>query len=147
LIGDDVVDEQAILRALRAVGLAHFVDRLGAPVSQDLLSAGEKQMVGLARSLLPRKGVYPRVVLADEATSNVDLETDAHAHQVLLGLKATLVMICHRLHNLAAFDAAVVLDQGVVAEIGSPRKLLGQADSRLAALVRRAGLESTVSKQ
>jgi ATP-binding cassette subfamily C (CFTR/MRP) protein 1/ATP-binding cassette subfamily C (CFTR/MRP) protein 10 len=144
LIGDDVADEQALVRALGAVGLAHFASRLDSPVGQELLSAGEKQMVGLARSLLPRHGIYPRVILADEATSNVDLETDAKAHQVLFGLKATLVMICHRLHNLAGFDDVVVLDRGVVAEVGPPAKLLADSESRLAALVHRAGLQCTV---
>jgi ABC-type multidrug transport system fused ATPase/permease subunit len=77
----------------------------------------------------------PRLLLCDEATANIDLVTDERVHAVLMGLDATVLMICHRMHAIEDFDHVVFMDKGQVAEAGAPRELLRRPDGRLAALV------------
>ena len=60
-------------------------------------SAGERQLLALARALLPEP---PRLLIADECSSNVDEVSDSNVHDVLLGLDATVLAICHRLRHV-----------------------------------------------
>ena len=63
-------------------------------------------------------------------------------HDVLLGLNATVIMICHRLQHIKRFDIVIVLGPGgTLLEMGPPDKLLLDAQSALNDLLRRAGLQ------
>ena len=89
------------------------------------LSAGERQLLCLARALLQRA----RILLVDEGMSSVDAETDIVAHDALLGMKGcTVLSICHNLGSLERFDFVVVMDHGKVAEYGKPMDLLQSKD-------------------
>ena len=131
--------DEAVWAALDRVGVAAAVRRLPGGLDHvcaergDDFSAGERQLLALARALLP---FPPPLLLCDEATANVDEATDAKVHEVLLrGLDATVLVVCHRLAHVAAFDLAVVLDDGRVVEEGRPADLLRDPASRLAGLV------------
>ena len=98
------------------------------------LSAGERQLVCLARVLLVR----PRILLLDEATSSLDRRTDEAVQAAVRALSGvTILSIAHRLETLMEYDKVVVLDQGRVAEMGPPRELASRADGLFAALLRR----------
>ena len=56
------------------------------------------------------------MLLCDEPTSSVDLESDQKVHDMLLALPCTVVVLAHRLHRIRSFDQVVVLDGGRVAE-------------------------------
>ena len=100
-------------------------------------SAGERQLLSLARALLPAP---PGLLLADECSANVDERSDAAVPDVLLeGLDATVLVISHRLQHVHRFDRVVVLDAGRVVEAGEPRALLRDPASRLSGLVRASG--------
>ena len=89
------------------------------------LSAGERQLLCLARALLQRA----RILLVDEGMSSVDAETDIVANDALLGMKGcTVLSICHNLGSLERFDFVVVMDHGKVAEYGKPMDLLQSMD-------------------
>jgi len=86
------------------------------------LSGGEKQRVGIARTLLKN----PPILLLDEATSALDTETEAEIQSELkaMGEGRTVLTIAHRLSTIAHADQIVVLESGVIAEEGTHDELL-----------------------
>ena len=95
------------------------------------LSGGEKQRVGIARTLLKN----PQILLLDEATSALDTETEAEIQGELeaMGQGRTVLTIAHRLSTIAHADRIVVLEDGVIVEEGTHDALLEQ-NGRYAAL-------------
>ncbi|MGR3614670.1 MAG: ABCB family ABC transporter ATP-binding protein/permease [Paracoccaceae bacterium] len=89
------------------------------------LSGGEKQRVGIARTLLKD----PPILLLDEATSALDTDTEQEIKDALAraGEGRTVLTIAHRLSTIAEADQIVVLDNGKIAEIGTHDALLEQA--------------------
>ena len=86
------------------------------------LSGGEKQRVGIARTLLKN----PPILLLDEATSALDTETETDIQDSLqeMGQGRTVLTIAHRLSTIADADLIVVLENGVIAEQGTHDDLL-----------------------
>jgi len=86
------------------------------------LSGGEKQRVGIARTLLKN----PPILLLDEATSALDTETESSIQDSLseMGQGRTVITIAHRLSTVAEADEIIVLEGGVVSERGTHEELL-----------------------
>lgn len=113
--------------ALQAVGIDDLVERLGgldAVVHERgaSLSAGERQLLALARALVAR----PRVLILDEATSNLDLVSESRietALDVVLESR-TAVIIAHRLATARRADRIAVLHDGEIVELGSHDELV-----------------------
>jgi len=103
---------------------------------RDSVSAGEAQLLALARALL----ADPAVVVLDEATSRLDPVTEARVAQATERLLAgrTAVIIAHRLATLDHVDEVIVVDHGRVVEHGPHRALAADPTSRFAALLRRS---------
>lgn len=119
---------QDIGRAVAALGVGPVVDRLPAGLDTevgergDRLASGERQVVAFLRAWL----ADPAVLVLDEATSQLDPDTEACLHRALRRLRrhrATLV-IAHRLATVLDADRVVVLDRGRVVESGPPTRLL-----------------------
>ncbi|KAA8569106.1 hypothetical protein EYC84_000776 [Monilinia fructicola] len=110
------------------------------------LSQGQKQLLCLARAILSR----PKVLLLDEATSAVDMTTDALIQRSIREefANTTLLVVAHRLSTVADFDRILVMRDGVAAEYGSPRELLGIEDGVFKGMVAQSGesgeLERTI---
>ena len=126
----DIPSDQDLWKALRKVSMDKKVSDweggLDAQISSggSNISAGERQMLCFARSLLHRA----RVLLIDEGMSSVDASTDAELHKTLLGLEGcTVLSICHNLGSLQQFDFVAVMDAGKIVQFGSPSELLGHA--------------------
>ncbi|NOR16428.1 ATP-binding cassette domain-containing protein, partial [candidate division WOR-3 bacterium] len=85
------------------------------------LSGGEKQRIAIARAILDR----PRILILDDATSNLDAETEKELiNQLSKSLNTTIVIISHRLSVLSICDYIYVLDQGEIVEQGTHNSLL-----------------------
>lgn len=104
------------------------------------LSGGEKQRVGIARTLLKN----PPILLLDEATSALDSETEAEIQEELkaMGEGRTVITIAHRLSTIVHADRIVVLENGVIVEKGSHEGLLA-IGGRYAALWHGQAAESS----
>ncbi|KAJ1889295.1 hypothetical protein LPJ81_006161 [Coemansia sp. IMI 209127] len=96
-------------------------------------SDGQQQIFGLCRLLMRNR----KIVVLDEATSNVDLETDQHMQKLIRSefKDRTVLTIAHRLETIMNSDRIIVMDNGRIAEIGPPAELL-ERDGHFAELVK-----------
>jgi ATP-binding cassette subfamily B protein len=123
--GDDEV-----LRAAHAVGVDRIASRLSGGLEHAVreggsgLSAGERQLISIARALL----ADPRILILDEATSNIDRPTEVlieHALDRLLHGR-TSIIIAHRLSTVRRADQILVVEHGRIVQSGTYDELLGQ---------------------
>ncbi|KAJ3160267.1 Multidrug resistance-associated protein 1 [Geranomyces variabilis] len=128
--------------ALAAVGLDKHIStllkKLDAPLAEGgkNLSAGQKQLLALARAILRQ----PRVLILDEATSNLDIVGAARAHELLQTSfeQATVLSIMHSLNHVAQFDRVMLFEDGHLVECDTPKNLL-QRESKFAELLEATG--------
>jgi ABC-type multidrug transport system fused ATPase/permease subunit len=121
-------DDAEIRDAARAVGAEVFIEALPDGLDTEVgergiqLSAGQRQLVAFARALLAE----PRILILDEATSNVDVRTERTIERGLERLLAgrTAIVIAHRLSTIRRAGRIVVLDGGRIAESGTHEELL-----------------------
>jgi ABC-type multidrug transport system fused ATPase/permease subunit len=126
--GRPQASEEEIRAAARAVGAAEFIEGLeygyDTPVGERgaQLSAGQRQLVAFARALV----ADPRILILDEATSNVDLHTEGRIEVGLRRLLSgrTAIVIAHRLSTIRQAGRIVVLDGGRIVEQGTHEDLL-----------------------
>ncbi|KAF8154551.1 multidrug resistance-associated ABC transporter [Crassisporium funariophilum] len=102
-------------------------------------SAGEKQLLALCRALVKNS----RIIILDEATSNVDVETDSKVQRTIQTefASSTLLCIAHRLNTIAHCDRVIVMDGGKVAEFDSVMTLFDRRDSIFRSLCDEANLQ------
>jgi len=141
-----------IEEAIDVVGLRDLIDRLPQGLDTVIhergqtLSAGERQLLALARAFLAR----PRVLILDEATSSLDLQSEtvieAALDRLLEGRSA--ILIAHRLTTAQRADRIVVIDEGGIVEVGTPHELLshhGAYSSMYQAWLESGGRDTTRS--
>jgi ATP-binding cassette, subfamily B, bacterial len=125
----DASDEE-LYTAMRAANIESFIrhlpDQLDTIVGERgyRLSGGEKQRIALARVILKN----PRILILDEATSNLDSESEALIQQALDEIMKgrTSIVIAHRLSTILAANQILVIDQGKIVEQGTHETLLGK---------------------
>ena len=133
-IGDNIAfarpdaSDEELREAVERVGLTDVIDRM--PEGLDTvvhergqtLSSGERQLIALARAFL----AHPRVLVLDEATSNLDLQSETKIEAALDVLleNRTAILIAHRLSTAMRADRIAVVDEGRIIEVGSHAELV-----------------------
>ena len=140
---DNYSDEQ-IWKALRLSNLSNYVSTLQNGLGHrfteggDNLSVGQRQLMCLARALLRQT----KILVLDEATANVDLETDEFIQRTVREefSRCTIITIAHRLNTIIDYDKILVLHQGTVVEFDSPETLMRDEKSIFHSMLRNSGL-------
>lgn len=125
----DYTDEE-VIEAARFTGANHFIEAL--PDGYDTiiseggssLSAGQKQLINIARSVIRK----PKILILDEATANIDTESEMYIQQSLAKIRenATMIVIAHRLSTIRNADQIYVLHKGHLIEQGRHEELIEQ---------------------
>jgi ATP-binding cassette, subfamily B, bacterial HlyB/CyaB len=121
-----------IVKAARLAGAEEFIDKLPRGYETQIyegspnLSGGQRQRLAIARALI----VNPPILILDEATSALDADSEAivNANISRIAHGRTLIIISHRLSSLTKADAILVLNRGVVDDIGRHEELLERND-------------------
>ncbi len=126
MMGSHMASDDMMTAALKRVNLADFVESEGGLDMQlneraSNLSGGQKQRLAMARALLKDSGVY----IFDEATSNIDIESEEMIMSVIRELAKTksVLLISHRLANVVNSDDIYMLKDGVIVESGTHDEL------------------------
>lgn len=120
--------DEEVIEAAKFTGADEFISELEAgyesPITEGgaSLSAGQKQLINIARTILRQ----PRILILDEATANIDTETEQYIQRSLEKIRqqATLVVIAHRLSTIKNADKIYVLHKGRVIEQGKHDELI-----------------------
>jgi ABC-type multidrug transport system fused ATPase/permease subunit len=141
--------DEALMNALNLVRLGNEVQQLGGldymvQEGGSNFSVGQRQLMCLARAVLHRS----RLVLLDEATANVDHQTDETIQLTIRQefASSTVLTIAHRLNTILDNDRILVLQDGQVGEFGTPQDLARKKDSRFYALLRSAGCNDFIAQ-
>lgn len=129
LYDEDITPEQ-IREAAEYVNASHFIERLPRGYQETVsergatFSAGERQLLSFARTLAHR----PQILVMDEATANIDTETELLIQEALQKLMKgrTTIMVAHRLSTIQHADCIMVMHKGKIREQGTHQELLAQ---------------------
>ena len=128
-LGLEVTDQQ-VMDACRYVNAHHFIDKLDAGLDEEVrergnnFSAGQRQLLSFARTVLHKPGV----MILDEATANIDTETEILIQNSLEKMRniGTMLIVAHRLSTIQHADKIILLSHGEILEQGNHQQLLSQ---------------------
>ncbi|XP_050728625.1 multidrug resistance-associated protein 1-like isoform X3 [Eriocheir sinensis] len=140
----NLYSDEKVWSALEHAHLKGFVSTLSAGLQHEIseggdnLSVGQRQLVCLGRALLRKT----RVLILDEATAAIDLETDDLIQQTIRTefVDCTVLTIAHRLNTIMDSSRVLVLDRGMVKEFDTPSSLLESKSSAFYSMAKDAGL-------
>ena len=129
-LNDDAITDAQVKAAAEYVNASHFIEKLPQgyhePVTERgaTFSAGERQLLSFARTLAHN----PSILVMDEATANIDTETEILIQEALEKLMdgRTTIMVAHRLSTIQHADCIMVMHKGRICERGTHRELLEQ---------------------
>ncbi|WP_406463677.1 NHLP bacteriocin export ABC transporter permease/ATPase subunit [Streptomyces sp. NBC_01622] len=138
ICGTEPFTPEEAMAAAEMAGLAEDIKRMPMGLhtivaGSGAVSGGQRQRLMIAQALIRR----PRILFFDEATSALDNETQRTVIESTKALKATRIVIAHRLSTVLDADRVVVMEDGKVAQQGPPAQLLADTGGRLHELVRR----------
>ncbi|MBM4009434.1 MAG: ATP-binding cassette domain-containing protein, partial [Planctomycetes bacterium] len=140
IVGSTLYTINDAQRALEAAGFAEEVDRmpmgLHTYVTDQTLSGGQLQKLLIARALVAR----PKILVFDEATSALDEISQAQVVSSLAGLRATRIIVAHRLSTVRSCDRIFVMESGRVVQEGTFDDLV-RVEGRFREMARRQMLE------
>ncbi|MDG1757422.1 MAG: ABC transporter ATP-binding protein [Bacteroidia bacterium] len=124
------ISSKQVEDAAKAVGAYEFIQKLEGNFNYEVmergvsLSGGQRQLVSFIRAMV----ADPKILILDEATSSVDSETEDLIQQAIKKLMSnrTSIVIAHRLSTIKEADSILVLDKGVVVEIGDHKELMAK---------------------
>ena len=128
LLGLEGVDDEEVMEACRYVNAHHFIGKLSGGLDEPVrdrgnnLSAGQRQLLSFARVIVHK----PSVMILDEATANIDTETEVLIQDSLEKMMniGTMLMVAHRLSTIRHADNIIVLSHGEIKEQGNHDRLM-----------------------
>lgn len=129
LRSDDITDQEMV-EACKYVNANTFIDKLEKNYKEEVrergnnFSSGQRQLISFARTIVHE----PRVMILDEATSNIDTETEQLIQESLTKMMSigTMLIVAHRLSTIQHVDNIIVLSKGEIIEQGNHQELLKQ---------------------
>ncbi|KAK4879109.1 hypothetical protein RN001_007255 [Aquatica leii] len=131
--------DEVLWKALEEVRLKQVIDKMGAGLNSKIsqnganLSVGQRQLICLARAIVRNN----KILILDEATANVDLQTDDIIQETIRKkfLSCTVLTVAHRLKTIMDSDKVLVMDAGEIIEFDHPYTLLQNHDSMFYSMV------------
>jgi ATP-binding cassette subfamily B protein len=128
LLRREGVSDEEVMEACRYVNADSFINRLEKGLDEPVrergnnFSAGQRQLLSFARTIIHK----PSVIILDEATANIDTETELLIQDSLEKIKniGTMLIVAHRLSTIQHADNIIVLSNGVIQEMGNHQELL-----------------------
>lgn len=125
---DESFSDEQVLEACKYVNADSFISKLDKGIDEEIiekgenLSQGQRQLLSFARTIIHN----PQILILDEATANIDTETEVLIQQSLEKMKSigTMLVVAHRLSTIQHADQIVVLQNGEVVEKGNHQQLL-----------------------
>ena len=127
---DETFSDEQVLEACEYVNADSFIKKLPNGINEEIiekgenLSQGQRQLLSFARTVIHK----PQILILDEATANIDTETEVLIQQSLEKMKniGTMLVVAHRLSTIQHADQIIVLQNGEVIEKGKHQELLKQ---------------------
>ena len=128
ILRDDSITDEEVLETCRYVNADHFINKLSDGLDEEVrergnnFSAGQRQLLSFARTIVHK----PSVIILDEATANIDTETELLIQDSLEKIKSigTMLIVAHRLSTIQHADKIIVLSHGEIVEEGNHFELL-----------------------
>ena len=130
VLREENITEEEILKACEYVNANHFINKLEKGLDEEVrergnnFSAGQRQLISFARTIVHK----PEVMILDEATANIDTETEVLIQDSLEKMMniGTMIIVAHRLSTIQHADNIIVLSHGEILEQGNHQELLRQ---------------------
>ena len=130
VLRDETITDEEVIKTCDYVNASHFINKLSAGLDEEVrergnnFSAGQRQLLSFARTIVHK----PAVMILDEATANIDTETELLIQDSLEKMMniGTMLIVAHRLSTIQHADRIIVLSHGQIIEQGSHDELLKQ---------------------
>ena len=130
ILRDESITDEEVLDTCRYVNADHFISKLSGGLDEEVrergnnFSAGQRQLLSFARTIVHK----PSVIILDEATANIDTETELLIQDSLEKIKSigTMLIVAHRLSTIQHADKIIVLSHGEIVEEGNHFELLAK---------------------
>ena len=130
ILRDESITDEEVLKTCKYVNADHFIDKLSDGLDEEVrergnnFSAGQRQLLSFARTIVHK----PSVIILDEATANIDTETEILIQDSLERIKSigTMLIVAHRLSTIQHADKIIVLSHGEIVEEGNHFELLAK---------------------
>jgi ATP-binding cassette subfamily B protein len=130
VLRDESITDEEVIKTCDYVNASHFINKLSAGLDEEVrergnnFSAGQRQLLSFARTIVHK----PAVMILDEATANIDTETEQLIQDSLEKMMniGTMLIVAHRLSTIQHADRIIVLSHGQIIEQGSHDELLKQ---------------------
>ena len=130
ILGEEGISDEEVYETCKYVNADHFIDKLSHGLNEEVrergnnFSAGQRQLLSFARTIIHK----PSVIILDEATANIDTETELLIQDSLEKMKniGTMLIVAHRLSTIQHADKIIVLSHGEIVEQGNHFELIAQ---------------------
>ena len=130
ILRDESISDEEVIKTCKYVNADHFIDKLSGGLDEEVrergnnFSAGQRQLLSFARTIVHK----PSVIILDEATANIDTETELLIQDSLEKIKSigTMLIVAHRLSTIQHADKIIVLSHGEIVEEGNHFELLAK---------------------